>query len=69
MDSADETVRFAQRHQGVPVFGAHYLVHFRKDGDRREVVGAGGPVPHRADRLHHPPPSPGRPPRGSPTPP
>ncbi|MEV4568781.1 M4 family metallopeptidase [Nonomuraea sp. NPDC049419] len=42
VDGADETVRFAQRHRGVPVFGAHYLVHFRKDGDRREVVGAGG---------------------------
>ncbi|MEV5323480.1 M4 family metallopeptidase [Nonomuraea sp. NPDC052634] len=42
VDGRDETVRFAQRHRGVPVFGAHYLVHFRKDGDRREVVGAGG---------------------------
>ena len=42
VDGADETVRFAQRHRGVPVFGAHYLVHFRKNGDRREVVGAGG---------------------------
>ncbi|SEH03402.1 bacillolysin [Nonomuraea solani] len=42
VDGKDETVRFAQRYRGLPVFGAHYLVHFRKDGDKREVVGAGG---------------------------
>ncbi|MEV0822337.1 M4 family metallopeptidase [Nonomuraea rubra] len=42
VDGRDETVRFAQRHRGLPVFGAHYLVRFRTDGGRREVVGAGG---------------------------
>ncbi|UBU17731.1 M4 family metallopeptidase [Nonomuraea gerenzanensis] len=42
VDGRDETVRFAQRHRGLPVFGAHYLVHFRTDGGQREVVGAGG---------------------------
>ncbi|WP_084772315.1 M4 family metallopeptidase [Nonomuraea candida] len=42
VDGRDETVRFAQRHRGLPVFGAHYLVHFRKNGAQREVVGAGG---------------------------
>ncbi|MEV0612231.1 M4 family metallopeptidase [Nonomuraea sp. NPDC050404] len=42
VDGRDETVRFAQSHRGVPVFGAHYLVHFRNDGGGREVTGAGG---------------------------
>ncbi|MEV5890294.1 M4 family metallopeptidase [Nonomuraea fuscirosea] len=42
VDGQDETVRFAQRHRGLPVFGAHYLVHLRKDGAQREIVGAGG---------------------------
>ncbi|SPL87427.1 putative neutral zinc metalloprotease [[Actinomadura] parvosata subsp. kistnae] len=41
-DGQDETVRFAQRYRGLPVFGAHYLVHFRTEGGQREVVGAGG---------------------------
>ncbi|MEV0383526.1 M4 family metallopeptidase [Nonomuraea sp. NPDC050643] len=42
VNGQDETVRFAQRYRGLPVFGAHYLVHFRTDGARREVIGAGG---------------------------
>ncbi|MCP2358611.1 bacillolysin [Nonomuraea thailandensis] len=42
VDGRDETVRFAQRHRGLPVFGAHYLVHFRTGGGQREVIGAGG---------------------------
>ncbi|MEO3872920.1 M4 family metallopeptidase [Nonomuraea sp. B12E4] len=41
-DGQDETVRLAQRHRNLPVFGAQYLVHFRKDGDQRKVTGAGG---------------------------
>ncbi|MEU6717200.1 M4 family metallopeptidase [Nonomuraea sp. NPDC046802] len=42
VDGADETVRFAQRHRGLPVFGGQYLVHFTKNGAEREVTGAGG---------------------------
>ncbi|MEV0646707.1 M4 family metallopeptidase [Phytomonospora sp. NPDC050363] len=37
-----ETVRFAQSHQGVPVFGAQYLVHMRPDGGDTTVLGANG---------------------------
>ncbi|MFG3258147.1 M4 family metallopeptidase [Streptomyces sp. NPDC048172] len=36
------TVRFQQTHHGVPVLGAHYLVHLRGKGERREVTGVGG---------------------------
>ncbi|WP_188196948.1 M4 family metallopeptidase [Nonomuraea sp. SYSU D8015] len=42
VDGADETVRFAQRHRGLPVVGGQYLVHFRTDGGERRVIGAGG---------------------------
>ncbi|MFC4116118.1 M4 family metallopeptidase [Nonomuraea zeae] len=42
VDGRDETVRFAQRYRGLPVFGGQYLVHFRKNGAQREVTGAGG---------------------------
>ncbi|MEV0390097.1 hypothetical protein [Nonomuraea sp. NPDC050643] len=45
VDGRDETVRFAQRHRGLPAFGAQYLVRFRDNGGRREVVGAGGRFP------------------------
>ncbi|GLZ76668.1 hypothetical protein Afil01_14750 [Actinorhabdospora filicis] len=41
-DGATETVRFAQSHQGVPVFGAQYLVHMRPDGGDTTVTGANG---------------------------
>ncbi|MER5320823.1 M4 family metallopeptidase [Streptosporangium roseum] len=41
-DGADETVRFEQRHQGVRVFGAHYLVRMSKEGDAHKVTEAGG---------------------------
>lgn len=37
-----ETVRFAQSHGGVPVFGAQYLVHMRPDGGDTTVLGANG---------------------------
>lgn len=37
-----ETVRFAQSHNGVPVFGAQYLVHMRPDGGDTTVLGANG---------------------------
>ncbi|MGW0809646.1 M4 family metallopeptidase [Nonomuraea sp. NPDC002799] len=42
VDGADTTVRFAQRHHGLPVFGGQYLVHFTGNGAQREVTGAGG---------------------------
>ncbi|TDC92550.1 M4 family peptidase [Nonomuraea deserti] len=42
VDGQDETVRFAQSHRGLPVFGGQYLVHLRTDGDQREITGAGG---------------------------
>ncbi|MER6506082.1 M4 family metallopeptidase [Nonomuraea sp. NPDC001636] len=42
VNGQDETVRFAQRYRNLPVFGAQYLVRFRKDGAQREVTGAGG---------------------------
>ncbi|MFI6922617.1 M4 family metallopeptidase [Nonomuraea spiralis] len=42
VNGQDETVRFAQRYRNLPVFGAQYLVRFRKDGTGREVTGAGG---------------------------
>ncbi|GAA3094695.1 M4 family metallopeptidase [Streptosporangium carneum] len=41
-DGSDETVRFEQRHRGVRVFGAHYLVQMSKEGDTHRVTGAGG---------------------------
>lgn len=41
-DGRDETVRFAQRHRGLPVLGGQYLVHFRNEGGQRTVTGAGG---------------------------
>lgn len=37
-----ETVRFGQLHRGVPVFGAQYLVHTRRDGSGRSVTYANG---------------------------
>ncbi|GIG70884.1 M4 family metallopeptidase [Phytomonospora endophytica] len=37
-----ETVRFAQSHNGVPVFGAQYLVHMRPKGGDTTVLGANG---------------------------
>lgn len=37
-----ETVRFAQSHDGVLVFGAQYLVHMRPDGGDTTVLGANG---------------------------
>ncbi|GAA1413071.1 hypothetical protein GCM10009639_65740 [Kitasatospora putterlickiae] len=36
------TVRFAQRHGGVPVFGAAYLVHLVGEGDGQRVESVGG---------------------------
>ncbi|MDJ1133330.1 M4 family metallopeptidase [Streptomyces iconiensis] len=36
------TVRFQQLHHGVPVLGAHYLVHLSGKGAAREVTGVGG---------------------------
>lgn len=36
------TVRFQQLHHGVPVLGAHYLVHLKGKGADREVSGVGG---------------------------
>ncbi|MET9292944.1 M4 family metallopeptidase [Streptomyces sp. NPDC003077] len=36
------TVRFQQRHHGIPVLGAQYLVHFAGSGDERRVTGTGG---------------------------
>ncbi|GAB3151040.1 hypothetical protein GCM10027290_39440 [Micromonospora sonneratiae] len=33
-DDRTETVRFVQRHRGVEVFGAHYLVHLTRTGTR-----------------------------------
>ncbi|MDA0635670.1 M4 family metallopeptidase [Nonomuraea sp. MCN248] len=42
VDGGDETVRFAQRHRGLPVLGGQYLVHFRTEVGRRTVTGAGG---------------------------
>lgn len=42
VDGPDETVRFAQRHRGLPVLGGQYLVHFRNEGGKRTVTGAGG---------------------------
>lgn len=41
-DGKDETVRFAQRHRGVPVLGAQYLVHMRGAEGGRTVTGVGG---------------------------
>ncbi|MFG3258148.1 M4 family metallopeptidase [Streptomyces sp. NPDC048172] len=43
------TVRFQQRHHGIPVLGAHYLVHLKGKGERREVTGAGGAYFTRLD--------------------
>ncbi|MFB6892113.1 M4 family metallopeptidase [Kitasatospora sp. NPDC056327] len=36
------TVRFAQRHAGLPVLGAVYLVHLAGEGDARRVESVGG---------------------------
>ncbi|MER6366353.1 M4 family metallopeptidase [Kitasatospora sp. NPDC001527] len=36
------TVRFAQRHGGIPVFGAAYLVHLTGEGDAQRVESVGG---------------------------
>ncbi|MGV9770442.1 M4 family metallopeptidase [Streptosporangium sp. NPDC003464] len=41
-DGSDETVRFEQRHRGVRVLGAHYLVRMSKDGQAHKVTEAGG---------------------------
>ncbi|WP_327103950.1 M4 family metallopeptidase [Nonomuraea glycinis] len=41
-DGADVTVRFAQRHRDLPVFGGQYLVHFADQDGQRVVTGAGG---------------------------
>ncbi|MFD9948412.1 M4 family metallopeptidase [Nonomuraea sp. NPDC059023] len=41
-DGQDTTVRFAQKHRGLPVLGGQYLVHFRGSGAARQVTGAGG---------------------------
>ncbi|MEV4897043.1 hypothetical protein AB0K48_47610, partial [Nonomuraea sp. NPDC055795] len=41
-DGQDTTVRFAQKHRGLPVLGGQYLVHFRGSGADRQVTGAGG---------------------------
>ncbi|MGN9780869.1 M4 family metallopeptidase [Nonomuraea sp. ZG12] len=41
-DGPDRTVRFAQRHRDLPVFGGQYLVHFTDRDGQRVVTGAGG---------------------------
>lgn len=41
-DGSDSTVRFAQSYRGLPVFGAHYLVHLSEAGDGQRVTGATG---------------------------
>lgn len=41
-DGEDVTVRFAQRHRDLPVFGGQYLVHFADQDGQRVVTGAGG---------------------------
>lgn len=41
-DGDRETVRLDQRHQGVPVLGAQYVVRMERDGGRRTVTGASG---------------------------
>lgn len=43
------TVRFQQLHHGVPVLGAHYLVHLSGKGADREVTGVGGAYYTRLD--------------------
>ena len=51
-----DTVRFGQVHEGVPVFGAQYLVHLADDGDGSSVSSVNGHVfteldPPRSPRL------------------
>jgi Zn-dependent metalloprotease len=41
-DEEHSTVRFQQLHNGVEVFGAHYLVHFDERGAGREVTAVNG---------------------------
>jgi bacillolysin len=41
-DGTDVTVRFAQRHRDLPVFGGQYLVHLADQDGRQVVTGAGG---------------------------
>lgn len=41
-DGAQRTVRFAQSYRGVPVFGAHYLVHMTDIDGGQRVTGASG---------------------------
>ncbi|MGH2700546.1 MAG: M4 family metallopeptidase [Actinomycetota bacterium] len=41
-DEGGRTVRFQQRHRGVPVFGAHYLVHLDDTADGKRVTTVNG---------------------------